>query len=104
MTRKSRSLYTTKVHKQTWHRTSPDYKGRVGQAVLDLGITFRTHTQASLNKGKRVADTVKVVRKVQSLALSVRDKVTIIKTAGQSVATYGAAVDQFTQAEINTLR
>eukprot|EP00972_Heterocapsa_arctica_P091273 13467399-Heterocapsa_arctica.AAC.1 len=41
----------------TWHITSVDYKGRVGQAVLDLGITLRTHTQASLNKGKRVADT-----------------------------------------------
>eukprot|EP00972_Heterocapsa_arctica_P020456 3016930-Heterocapsa_arctica.AAC.1 len=58
----------------TWHRTSPDDKGRVGQAVIDLGVTFRTHTQASLNKGKRVAETVKLVRKVQSLALPVRDK------------------------------
>eukprot|EP00972_Heterocapsa_arctica_P000564 83002-Heterocapsa_arctica.AAC.1 len=38
------------------------------------------------------------------MALSVRDKVTIIKTAGQSMAKYGAAVDRFTQAEINALR
>eukprot|EP00972_Heterocapsa_arctica_P076798 11327215-Heterocapsa_arctica.AAC.1 len=86
-----------------WHRTSPDYEGRVGQAVLDLGITLITHTQASLNETKSVG-TVKVVREVQSLALSVKDKVTIIKTAGQSKAIYGAAVDQFAQAEINTLR
>eukprot|EP00972_Heterocapsa_arctica_P013863 2042797-Heterocapsa_arctica.AAC.1 len=66
-----------------WYRTSPEYSGRVGQAVLDLGITLRTHTQASLHKEKRVADTVKVVKKVQALALSVTNKVTIIKTAGQ---------------------
>eukprot|EP00972_Heterocapsa_arctica_P004438 659409-Heterocapsa_arctica.AAC.1 len=39
-----------------WHQTSPEHKGRVGQAVIDLGITLRTHTQASLNKAKRVAD------------------------------------------------
>eukprot|EP00972_Heterocapsa_arctica_P116243 16452162-Heterocapsa_arctica.AAC.1 len=42
------------------HQTCPDYKGRVGQTVIDLGITQRTHTQASLNKKKRVEDTVKV--------------------------------------------
>eukprot|EP00972_Heterocapsa_arctica_P031556 4647722-Heterocapsa_arctica.AAC.1 len=41
---------------------------------------------------------------IQSLALSVKDEVNIIKTAGQSRATYGAASDPFTQAQINTLR
>eukprot|EP00972_Heterocapsa_arctica_P018031 2664972-Heterocapsa_arctica.AAC.1 len=40
-----------------WHQTSPDYKGRVGQAVIHLGITLRTHNEASLNKAKRVDDT-----------------------------------------------
>eukprot|EP00972_Heterocapsa_arctica_P078461 11572288-Heterocapsa_arctica.AAC.1 len=39
-----------------------------------------------------------------SLGLSVRDKVNIIKAAGQRKATYGAAVDPFTVARINTLR
>eukprot|EP00972_Heterocapsa_arctica_P057593 8496822-Heterocapsa_arctica.AAC.1 len=29
-----------------WHQNCPDYKGRVGQAVIDLGITLRTHTEA----------------------------------------------------------
>eukprot|EP00972_Heterocapsa_arctica_P084975 12521305-Heterocapsa_arctica.AAC.1 len=57
-----------------WHQTSPDYKGRVGQAVIYLGITLRTHNEASLNKANRVDDTVKVVRIIQSLGLSVRDK------------------------------
>ncbi len=38
------------------------------------------------------------------MGLSVRDKVNIIKAAGQSRATYGAAVDPFTVAQINTLR
>eukprot|EP00972_Heterocapsa_arctica_P041238 6079595-Heterocapsa_arctica.AAC.1 len=28
----------------------PDYKGKNGQAVVDLGITHRTHKRASLNK------------------------------------------------------
>eukprot|EP00972_Heterocapsa_arctica_P079533 11720834-Heterocapsa_arctica.AAC.1 len=32
----------------------PDYKGKVGQAVVDLGITHRTHNRASINKGTRV--------------------------------------------------
>eukprot|EP00972_Heterocapsa_arctica_P082017 12088636-Heterocapsa_arctica.AAC.1 len=41
---------------------------------------------------------------MQSLGLSVRDKTNIIKAAGQSRATYGAAVDPFTVAHINTLR
>eukprot|EP00972_Heterocapsa_arctica_P040299 5937242-Heterocapsa_arctica.AAC.1 len=89
--KKEQIFVQNKRAENAWHRTSPDYKGRVGQAVLDLGITLRTHAQASLNKGKRVGDTGKVIRKVQSLASSVRDKVTIIKTSGQSMATYGAA-------------
>eukprot|EP00972_Heterocapsa_arctica_P044165 6518781-Heterocapsa_arctica.AAC.1 len=45
-----------------WHQTSPDYKGRVGQAVIDLGIALRTHNESILNKATRVDDTVKVVR------------------------------------------
>eukprot|EP00972_Heterocapsa_arctica_P110068 16207179-Heterocapsa_arctica.AAC.2 len=65
---KERIFVQSKSGEQVWHRTSPYYKGRVGQAVLDLGITFRTHTQASLNKGKRVGDTVKTFRNIQSLA------------------------------------
>eukprot|EP00972_Heterocapsa_arctica_P073132 10801424-Heterocapsa_arctica.AAC.1 len=35
-----------------WHQYSPDYKGRVGQAVIYLGITLRTHNEAILNKAK----------------------------------------------------
>eukprot|EP00972_Heterocapsa_arctica_P105594 15557366-Heterocapsa_arctica.AAC.1 len=60
-----------------WHQPCPYYKGRVGQAVIDLEIALRTHTEASLNNKKRVDDTVKVVN--------------IINAAGQSRATYGAA-------------
>eukprot|EP00972_Heterocapsa_arctica_P098667 14560564-Heterocapsa_arctica.AAC.1 len=45
-----------------------------------------------------------VVKRTQALALAVRDKVTIIKTGGQSKATYGAAVDPFTQGQLNTSR
>eukprot|EP00972_Heterocapsa_arctica_P071667 10586255-Heterocapsa_arctica.AAC.1 len=75
----------------------PDCKGKIGQAVVDLGITHRTHNRASLNKGKRVSDTNRVVKITKALALAVREKVNIIKTAGQSKATYGAATDPFTQ-------
>eukprot|EP00972_Heterocapsa_arctica_P107438 15825536-Heterocapsa_arctica.AAC.1 len=82
----------------------PDYKGKIGQAVVDLGITHRTRNRASLNKGKRMADTNRIVKRTKALALAVREKVNIIKTAGQSRATYGAATDPFTQAEIKTLR
>eukprot|EP00972_Heterocapsa_arctica_P062760 9257156-Heterocapsa_arctica.AAC.1 len=53
-----------------WRERFPDYKGKVGQAVVDLGITHRTHNVASLNKGKRVADTNKVVKRAQALALA----------------------------------
>eukprot|EP00972_Heterocapsa_arctica_P058603 8642352-Heterocapsa_arctica.AAC.1 len=87
-----------------WGNIQPDYQGKVGQAVVDLGITHRVHTRASFNKGKRVADTSKVVEITQALALAVSDNVTIIKTGGQSEATYGVAVDPFTQGELNALR
>eukprot|EP00972_Heterocapsa_arctica_P002479 357304-Heterocapsa_arctica.AAC.1 len=63
-----------------WKKSKPDDKGKVGHAAVDLGITHR------------------------ALALAVRDKVNIIKTGGQSKATYGAAVDPFTSGELNTLR
>eukprot|EP00972_Heterocapsa_arctica_P087522 12906346-Heterocapsa_arctica.AAC.1 len=89
MTRRSR--LQSKTGEIIWHQYCPDYKGRVGKAVIDLGITLRTHTEASLNKKKRVDDTIKVVKKIQCLGLSVRDKINIIKAAGQSRATYGAA-------------
>eukprot|EP00972_Heterocapsa_arctica_P000310 44458-Heterocapsa_arctica.AAC.1 len=52
----------------------PNYKGKVGQAVVDLGITHRTHKRASLNKGKRVGDTNRVVKRTKALALAVREK------------------------------
>eukprot|EP00972_Heterocapsa_arctica_P045293 6685864-Heterocapsa_arctica.AAC.1 len=42
-----------------WHQNCPEYKGRVAQAVIDLGITLRTHTEASLNKKKIIDDTIK---------------------------------------------
>jgi hypothetical protein len=51
-----------------------------------------------------VDDTVYVVRRIQSLGFSVKDKIKIIKTAAQSKATYGAAVDPFTIAQIKALR
>eukprot|EP00972_Heterocapsa_arctica_P085787 12642829-Heterocapsa_arctica.AAC.1 len=49
----------------------PDYKGKVGQAVVGLGITLITHNRASINKGRRVGDTIKVVKRAQALALAV---------------------------------
>eukprot|EP00972_Heterocapsa_arctica_P082662 12180863-Heterocapsa_arctica.AAC.1 len=45
-----------------------------------------------------------MVKRTKALALAVREKVNIIKTAGQSKATYGAATNPFTQAEITSLR
>ena len=51
-----------------WER-EPDYKGKIGQAVVDLGITHRTHNRASLNKGKRVADTNRVIKRAKALSL-----------------------------------
>eukprot|EP00972_Heterocapsa_arctica_P081774 12052841-Heterocapsa_arctica.AAC.1 len=60
----------SKTGEKIWHQTCPDYKGRIGQAVIDLGITLRTHTEASLNQKKRVKDNVQMVKKIQSLGLS----------------------------------
>eukprot|EP00972_Heterocapsa_arctica_P032655 4810002-Heterocapsa_arctica.AAC.1 len=71
---------------------------------LSRNHSENTHTEASLNKKKRVEDTVKVVKTIQSLGLPVRDNINVIKAAGQSRATYGAVVDPFTVAQINTLR
>eukprot|EP00972_Heterocapsa_arctica_P083238 12264112-Heterocapsa_arctica.AAC.1 len=52
----------------------PNYKGKVGQAVVDWGITHRTHKRASLNKGNRVGDINRVVKRTKALALVVREK------------------------------
>eukprot|EP00972_Heterocapsa_arctica_P037438 5510410-Heterocapsa_arctica.AAC.1 len=89
--KKEQIFVQSETGERIWHQTCPDYKGRVGQAVIDLGITLRTHNEASLNKSKRVEDTVNVVKNIQSLGLPVREKINIIKAAGQSRATYGAA-------------
>eukprot|EP00972_Heterocapsa_arctica_P057831 8530844-Heterocapsa_arctica.AAC.1 len=42
-----------KSGEQIWNRTSPEYKGRVGQAMLDLGITLRTHTHSGVSTEPR---------------------------------------------------
>eukprot|EP00972_Heterocapsa_arctica_P060777 8964317-Heterocapsa_arctica.AAC.1 len=102
--KKEHMFVQNKTGERIWHQHCPDYKGRVGQAVVYLGITLITHTEASLNKKKRSDGTIKVVTNIQYLGLSVRDKSNIIKAAGQSRATYGAAVDPFTVVQINTLR
>eukprot|EP00972_Heterocapsa_arctica_P002933 432739-Heterocapsa_arctica.AAC.1 len=94
---KNRSLFLFEAVATIFRKTIPDYKGKIGQAVVDLGITHRTHNRASLNKGKRVSDTNRVVKRTKALVLAVREKVNIIKTAGQSKATYGSATDPFTQ-------
>ena len=65
---------------------------------------MRTRTEANLNKKRRVDDRIKVARKILSLGSSVRDNINFIKAAGQSRATYGAAVDPFTVAQISALR
>eukprot|EP00972_Heterocapsa_arctica_P057089 8423786-Heterocapsa_arctica.AAC.1 len=51
--KKEHIFLQSKTGEIIWHQTCPDYEGRVGQAVVDLGITLRTHNEASLNKKKR---------------------------------------------------
>eukprot|EP00972_Heterocapsa_arctica_P055075 8123284-Heterocapsa_arctica.AAC.1 len=51
-----------------------------------------------------MGDSAKVAGRTQALALAVRDKVTLIKTASQSKSVYGAAVDPFTRGQMHTLR
>eukprot|EP00972_Heterocapsa_arctica_P072804 10749454-Heterocapsa_arctica.AAC.1 len=68
--KKEHIFVQSKTGERIWQQTCPDYKGRVGQAVIDLGIILRTLNEASLNKTKRVDDTIKVVNNIQSLGLS----------------------------------
>eukprot|EP00972_Heterocapsa_arctica_P082440 12149489-Heterocapsa_arctica.AAC.1 len=72
--KKEHIFVQSKTGERVCHQNCPEYKGRVGQAVIDLGITLRSHTESSLNKQKRVDDIIKVVKQIQSLGLSVRDK------------------------------
>eukprot|EP00972_Heterocapsa_arctica_P111531 16419359-Heterocapsa_arctica.AAC.1 len=94
----------TKSIERLWKKISPEYLGKVGQAVLDLGITHRAHTRSSPNQGRRLGDSAKVAGRTQALALAVRDKVALINTASHSKSIYGAAVDLLTQGQMNTLR
>eukprot|EP00972_Heterocapsa_arctica_P046118 6803955-Heterocapsa_arctica.AAC.1 len=48
--KKDNIFVQSKTGQIIWHQTCPDYKGRVRQAVIDLGITLRTHNEASHNK------------------------------------------------------
>eukprot|EP00972_Heterocapsa_arctica_P026398 3887262-Heterocapsa_arctica.AAC.1 len=48
--KKEHIFVQSKAGERIWNQTCPDYKGRVGQAVIDLGIILRTHNEASLNK------------------------------------------------------
>eukprot|EP00972_Heterocapsa_arctica_P085863 12654373-Heterocapsa_arctica.AAC.1 len=43
--KKEQHFVQNKTGERVWHQQCPDYKGRVGQAVIDLGITLRTHTE-----------------------------------------------------------
>eukprot|EP00972_Heterocapsa_arctica_P058766 8663658-Heterocapsa_arctica.AAC.1 len=72
--KKEQTFVQNKTGERIWLQHCPDYKGRVGQPVIDLGITLRSHTDSSMNKQKRVDDTIRVVKNIQSLGLSVRDK------------------------------
>eukprot|EP00972_Heterocapsa_arctica_P102853 15159109-Heterocapsa_arctica.AAC.1 len=68
---------TNQYIERRWRNIQPDCKGKVGHAVVDLGITQRVHSRASLNRGKIVADASTMVKRTQALALAVRDKVTV---------------------------
>eukprot|EP00972_Heterocapsa_arctica_P082430 12148049-Heterocapsa_arctica.AAC.1 len=57
--KKEQILVQNKAGERIWHQHCPDYKGRVGHAVIDLGITLRSHTDSGLNKQKRVDDTIR---------------------------------------------
>eukprot|EP00972_Heterocapsa_arctica_P010243 1504578-Heterocapsa_arctica.AAC.1 len=48
--KKEHVFVQSKTGERVWHQQCPEYKGRVGQAVIDLGITLRWHTDSSLNK------------------------------------------------------
>eukprot|EP00972_Heterocapsa_arctica_P054318 8006249-Heterocapsa_arctica.AAC.1 len=50
---KEHMFVQSKTGERVWHQNCPDYKGRVGHAVIYIGITLRSHTDSSLNKQKR---------------------------------------------------
>eukprot|EP00972_Heterocapsa_arctica_P081073 11946680-Heterocapsa_arctica.AAC.1 len=41
--KKEQIFVQSKTGESIWHQTCPDYKGRVCQAVIDSGISLRTH-------------------------------------------------------------
>eukprot|EP00972_Heterocapsa_arctica_P029524 4350290-Heterocapsa_arctica.AAC.1 len=49
----AKNICFVKSTERMFRENTPDYKGKVGQAVVYLGITHRTHNRASINKGKR---------------------------------------------------
>ncbi len=79
MTRKEHFYIQNKAAEQILYQQNPDYQGRVGKAVIDLGIILRMHTEAILNKTKRIDDTIKVVKRIQTLGLPVRENKTLSK-------------------------
>eukprot|EP00972_Heterocapsa_arctica_P067128 9907478-Heterocapsa_arctica.AAC.1 len=70
---KSKDLFLLSPHPNICRKLIPNYKGKVGQAVVDLGITHRTHNRASLNKGKGVGDT-NIMIKRKSTGISCQGK------------------------------
>ena len=49
---KQQFFVQNKIAEKALYVQNPEYQGKVGKAVIDLGITLRMHTGASLNKPK----------------------------------------------------
>ena len=87
-----------------WKKIDPAYQGAIGGSVKDLGITIRTPGKASVNRNKRVSDGSVVNRRIGALPFAIRDKVTMVKTAGLSRSLFGAHVDPLNCRQLRAVR
>ena len=78
---------------KVWSKIEPEYDGKVGKAVKDLGVCVKAIGVASTNRAERIKDASGVIKRVGGLPYAVSEKTTIIKTAGLSKSLYGSHVD-----------
>jgi len=81
----------------------PDYSGRVGKFVKDLGVGFSVVGVRSPDRGDRVDKAVEVCGRIKALTLGPMAKKVIMKAAAQSVSVYGVAVGPLTVSQVGRL-
>ena len=87
-----------------WKRTHRSYSGRCTQQAKDLGVTQRPLHRKSVMRPARLKDSGLKSRRIKTLRIGRRGRVTATRASLQSGALYGCEIDPLTLRQLHTLR